>query len=78
MALCNDSIVNNPIKAFENIDHNYNVVAHLKCSEHQAIFPHILLRPEIISFLFFNNSMISWLCESVVDAYCLLLSDTKE
>ena len=62
------------LKDCRNMDNKYYNVAHLKGSAKPSIFSHMALRSEKRRCLFFNNSMIHFLCGVSVAASFLLLS----
>ena len=64
--------------ARDNIDNNYNAVAHIYISERPYVFYHILILFIINNFLFCNSSIIFLLCVAIVLSSCLLLYNEKE
>ena len=65
------------LKVFNNIENNYNNVAHLHCSEKPYVFYHILLVRVVIILLYFKNYIIRLICEVAVAASWFLLSEMK-
>ena len=65
------------LKTCDNMDNNYNVVAHLYLSYQTYVYSHMVLIPEKRSFLFHSNYMIHFLCAAVVSTSCFLLSYIK-